>query len=75
MVMLLVTLLTSCLTVSEKIIVPELAFPKFPKMELAEKGVTVSDDWIVRLAEYKILIEETEKNYNDIKSLCKEDEK
>lgn len=31
--------------------------------------VSVSEDWIVRLAEYKIRIEETEKNYNDFRAL------
>lgn len=64
-------LLTSCATTktSEKVYVPELDFPKFPKLELAEKGITVSEEWIVRMAEYKIQIEETEKTYNQIKEL------
>ena len=71
-------LLTSCVTIktNEKVIVPELVFPIFPKLqeyEKVEKGVIVSDDYIIQLAEYKIMIEETEKNYNDIKSLYKED--
>ena len=75
MVIPLIMLLISCATTSQKTIVPELVFPKFPQMELADEGVTVSEDWIVRLAEYKILIEETEKNYNDIKSLLMEEKK
>ena len=57
----------------EKPVVPEINFPIFPELEnevLNEDGsVTVSADWIVRLAEYKIRIEETESNYNDLKAL------
>jgi len=59
----------------EKPVVPEINFPIFPELEngvLNEDGsVTVSADWIVRLAEYKIRIEETESNYNDLKALYK----
>lgn len=66
--------LTSCVTtqVTEKIIVPELVFPVFPKLDGCERKdgeVIVSEDWIVRLAEYSILIQETENNYNQIKQL------
>lgn len=78
--MLLIMPLMSCVTTKtiEKIYVPELVFPTFPELKEYEKtnnGVIVSNDWIIRLAEYKILINETEKNYNDIKSLYKEDKK
>ena len=75
--MLLTTLLTSC--VSDKIVyidrafVPEISFPIFPTLEggseNADGTVTVDGAWIVELAEYKIRIEETEKNYNDLKAL------
>lgn len=37
--------------------------------------VSVSGEWLVRLAEYRIRIEETEKNYNDIKALYEGKEK
>lgn len=57
----------------EKPVMPEINFPIFPELEnevLNEDGsVTVSADWIVRLAEYKIRIEEIEKSYNDLKAL------
>ena len=68
-------LLTSCLSTSyiEKPYVPPLTFPDFPVVEEYERNtdgsVTVSGEWIKRLAEYKIRIEETEKTYNEIKDL------
>ena len=79
--MLLATLLTSCISAKieyiDKPVVPEINFPIFPALEnevLNEDGsVTVPADWIVRLAEYKIRIEETESNYNDLKALYKGD--
>ena len=56
---------------------PEISFPIFPALEgeseNADGSVTVPADWIVRLAEYKIRIEETEKNYNDLKALYESD--
>lgn len=74
--MLLTTLLTNCATTKteyiERLYVPALSFPPFPAMsDFERKGgrVSVSEDWIVRLAEYKIRIEETEKNYNDFRAL------
>ena len=79
--MLLATLLTSCISAKieyiDKPVVPEISFPAFPVLEneiLNDDGsVTVPADWIVQLAEYKIRIEETEKNYNDLKALYKGD--
>ena len=79
--MLLATLLTSCISAKieyiDKPVVPEISFPAFPVLEneiLNDDGsVTVPADWIVRLAEYKIRIEETEKNYNDLKALYEGD--
>lgn len=57
----------------DKPVVPSISFPIFPALTDAVKNddgsVTVSGDWLVRLAEYKIRIEETEQNYNDLKTL------
>lgn len=70
-------LLMNCVSVKteyiEKPVVPSITFPIFPALTEASRNgdgtVTVNDDWIVRLAEYKIRIEETENNYNDLKVL------
>lgn len=70
--MLSITLLTSCASVRTAERVPEIVFPVFPALdecERTDRGVIVSEEWIVRLAEYRILIEETEKTYNDIRGL------
>ena len=58
----------------EKPVVPELVFPIFPPLNGAvrnkeEKTVAVPEEWIVRLKEYRIRIEETERNYNELKTL------
>lgn len=54
-------------------VVPELVFPLFPALSGAVRNgdgtVTVGEDWIVRIAEYRIRIEETEQTYGDLKSL------
>ena len=56
---------------------PEITFPFFPVLEDAQENadgtITVSREWIVELAEYKIRIEETEANYNELKALYKSD--
>ena len=74
--------LMSCVTTKivevETVYVPELVFPIFPELKEKEyekipSGVIVSNEYIFELSKYKILIEETEKTYNDIKSLYKED--
>lgn len=78
---LLATLLTSCVSdrvrYIEKPYVPEISFPIFPALdggfENADGSVTVPGEWILELAKYKIRIEETEKNYNEIKALYKGD--
>ena len=75
---LLPMLLMSCLSTSyiEKPYVPPLNFPTFPVVEEYERNgdkVTVSGEWIRKLAEFKIRYEETEKTYNDIKSMYGED--
>ena len=75
-------LLTSCLSpkkpaesVRIEYFVPELTFPDFPVLTDAVRNndgtVSVSSDWIVLLAEYKIRIEETEETYNDLRALYK----
>ncbi len=75
--MLLATLLTSCASgraeYIEKPYVPEISFPLFPALENgvenADGTVSVPAEWIVELAEYRIRIEETEKNYSGLKAL------
>ena len=74
-------LLTSCVSPKveyiEKPVVPEIVFPAFPALESAERNadgtVTVNGEWVLRLAEYKIRIEETEKTYSDLKALYESD--
>ena len=81
MAILLATPLTSCISdrieYIEKPYVPEISFPIFPELDGEKVGadgfVSVPSEWIVRLAEYKIRIEETEKNYNDLKALYEYD--
>ena len=75
------TLLTSCISIRteyvDRPVVPEISFPIFPALEnevLNEDGsVTVPGEWIVRLAEYRIRIEETESSYSDLKNLYESD--
>lgn len=80
-VMLLTTLLSCCASngTREKVFVPDLVFPAFPSLDKGNENpdemVSVSKKWLVRLAEYRIRIEETEKNYNDIKALYEGKEK
>lgn len=72
---LLAMLLTSCTSTEyvERQFVPEIIFPVFPALDgetrNADGTVSVPGEWLVRLAEYRIRIEETEKNYNGIKAL------
>lgn len=70
----LLTLLTSCVSNTvTKFVVPDLDFPTFPLADTIEDNgdntSTVDNQWLVRLAEYYIRINETENNYNDIKEL------
>jgi len=79
MVTLLITLLTSCVSNTVyKTVVPDLDFPTFPKAEImrdnGDETVSVDKQWIVRLAEYSIRIQETEDNYNEIKTLLENGE-
>ena len=80
--MLLTMPLTACVTVKNKeaeTVVPELVFPVFPALEggvkNADGSVTVPGEWLVRLAEYRIRIGETEKTYEDLKALYRGTEK
>lgn len=63
MATLLLTLLMSCQSVST-CHVPDLVFPEFPPIELAESGIVVSENWLIRLAEFRIRLEELESSYN-----------
>ena len=66
--------MTSCqsVKVEHKYIVPDIDFPKFPALE---RTINKDGSWLIPeesvdlLAEYYIKIQETEKNYNDIKRL------
>lgn len=70
MAMLSATPLMSCASPTvEKPYVPELAFPAFPPIETAESGVTVSEDWVIRLAEFRIRLEEIEADYGEFKKI------
>ena len=81
MAMLLVTPLTACRSTKiitiEKTHVPIIDFPAFPIAETMTDNkdgtVTVPSEWIVRLEEYHIRIEEAEKTYEDVLRLYKED--
>jgi hypothetical protein len=56
--------------------VPDIYFPDFPPLDSPMRNsdgtVTVSGDWIRRLAEYKIRIEETERTYKTIQKIYAE---
>lgn len=74
--MLLIMLLTGCISTTEvvyKPYVPVLDFPIFPDLEGEERNadntVTVPGEWIIRMQEFHIYYEELEKDYNDIKAL------
>lgn len=78
-IMALCLLMTSCQSVKvvHKYIVPDIDFPKFPALDrtVNEDGSwTIPKEDIDLLAEYYIRIQETEKNYKDIKSLLEKGE-
>lgn len=72
-------LMTSCqsVRVEYKYIVPDIDFPKFPALE---REVHSDGSWDIpkqsvdALAEYYIRIQETEKDYKDIKRLLEKGE-
>lgn len=78
---LLAMLLTSCTSTEyvDRPFVPEIVFPIFPALDGEERNadgtVSVPGEWLVRLAEYRIRIEETERNYNGIKALYEGEER
>lgn len=78
---LLAMLLPSCTSAEyvERPFVPEIVFPIFPALNgetrNADGTVSVPGEWLVRLAEYRIRIEETERNYNGIKALYEGEER
>ena len=53
--------------------IPDVDFPEFPLaseiVDNKDGTVTAPAEWIVELEEYRIRIEETEKNYNDLKEI------
>ena len=74
MAILLITLLTSCVSNTVyKTIVPDLDFPTFPLADVMTdngNGTTAVDNgWIIRLAEFYIRYSETESDYKEIKEL------
>jgi len=78
MAMCLIMLLMSCQSTSyiDRPFVPDIYFPDFPPLDSPMRNsdgtVTVSGDWIRRLAEYKIRIEETERTYKTIQKIYAE---
>lgn len=84
--MLCLTLLISCQTTKEipvvklRVVMPDLDFPAFPDLddgdyERVDGGILVSEDWIIRLAEYRLSIFNTESVYKKVKDLYNESEK
>lgn len=74
--MLLIMLLTGCISTTKvvyKPYVPELDFPIYPDLEgeqrNADNTVTVPGEWIIRMQEFHIYYEALEKDYNDLKAL------
>ena len=70
--------MTSCqsVRVEYKYIVPDIEFPKFPALdrEIHEDGSwTIPKDSADCLAEYYTKIQETEKNYTDIKRMLEKE--
>ena len=77
--MVLLPLMTSCQSVKvvHKYIVPDIEFPEFPALDReinSDGSWTIPKESIDELAEYYIRIQETEKNYNDIKRLLEKGE-
>ena len=74
---LLPMLLTACASTNvitvDKVIVPEITFPTFPLADSMKDNkdgtVSVPAEWLVRLEEYHIKIQETEENYNGYKEI------
>ena len=78
-IMVLLPLMTSCqsVRVERKYIVPDIDFPEFPALDReinTDGSWTIPKESVDDLAEYYIRIQETEKNYKDIKSLLEKGE-
>lgn len=72
-------LMTSCqsVKVEYKYIVPGIDFPDFPPLDRtinADGSWTIPRESVDDLAEYYIRIQETEKNYKDIKRMLEKGE-
>lgn len=56
-----------------KTVVPVVAFPAFPLLDgayaISDTETAVPNSWIFKLAEYRILIEETQENYEKLRKL------
>ena len=73
--MLSAMLFTSCLSTKTEYVVPDIVFPSFPTIDCVRNDdgtVTVTAEQIIRLAEYKIRIEETEADYMELKKIYEE---
>ena len=73
-------LMTSCqsVRVENKYIVPDIDFPEFPALDReinSDGSWTIPKEDVDALAEYYIRIQETEKNYNDIKRMLEKENK
>lgn len=74
------TLLTCCQSPQQVEVdrpyLPELVFPSFPALSGAVRNgdgtATVGEDWVIRLAEFRIRFDELAANYNDLKALYEE---
>ena len=78
-IMVLLPLMTSCqsVRVEHKYIVPDIDFHEFPALDReinTDGSWTIPKESVDDLAEYYIRIQETEKNYNDIKRLLEKGE-
>ncbi len=76
--MVLLPLITSCqsVRVEYKYIVPDIDFPTFPALDReinSDGSWTIPKESVDDLAEYYIRIQETEKNYNDIKRMLEKE--
>lgn len=69
------TLLACCRSAAvERPCLPELPFPEFPPIVTVETGITVSEDWVIRLAEFRIRLEELEADYDDLRRISESEE-
>lgn len=70
--------MTSCqsVRVEYRYIVPDIEYPKFPALEREvhkDGSWTIPKESVDLLAEYYVKIQESEKNYNDIKRLLEKE--